>query len=181
MPSSINIHALLIAAMGTLLARASIDADAPANPQITAAPAHEAIEKRQVAGGPGTPILSTLKFPFTELPNQVYPFPVLRGPQFGFNICNSTTLGQNSNCQTLIFNGPVSLFLIVNSYVDFTIDHQDDFCLWGSPEVSGSIGNDEAKVVAFCTKPTHGTRLIPPGAITGLQVRPRGYSIHDMR
>ncbi|KAF8180854.1 hypothetical protein BJ912DRAFT_814656, partial [Pholiota molesta] len=99
----------------------------------------------------GTPILSTLHFAFTDLPFQVYPFPVLRGPQFGFNICNSTTLGNNSNCQTLIFNGP------------------DDFCLWGSPEADGDIGDDEAKVVAYCTKPTHGTRVIPPGAITGLQ------------
>lgn len=79
------------------------------DPQITQAPTEPAaLERRQVAGGSGTPILSTLHFPFTALPNQVYPFPVLRGPQFGFNICNSTTLGPNSNCQTLVFNGPVS-------------------------------------------------------------------------
>ena len=80
------------------------------DPQITPAPAEPtaALERRQVAGGSGTPILSTLHFPFTALPEQVYPFPVLRGPQFGFNICNSTTLGPDSNCQTLVFNGPVS-------------------------------------------------------------------------
>lgn len=78
------------------------------DPQITQAPTATGLERRQVAGGPGTPILSTLEYPFTALPEQVYPFPVLRGPQFGFNICNSTTLGPNSNCQTLIFNGPVS-------------------------------------------------------------------------
>jgi hypothetical protein len=111
------------------------------------------LDRRQggVAGGPGTPILSTLSYAYTALPEQVYPFPVLRGPQFGFNECNSTTLGPNSNCQTLIFNGP------------------DDFCLWGSPDPAGLIGNVEAKVVAYCTKDTHGTRLIPPGAITGIQ------------
>jgi hypothetical protein len=149
----------LVALAGALvpsLAQANIAAD----PLITAAPSPIALDKRQgqVAGGPGTPILSTLKFPFTALPDQVYPFPVLRGPQFGFNICNSTTLGANSNCQTLVFNSP------------------DDFCLWGSPDANGAIGDVEAKVVAYCTKPYHGTRLIPPGAITGLQwVRTSAY------
>jgi len=127
-------------------------------PQITPAPTPTTPERRQVAGGPGTPILSTLHYAYTDLPYQVYPFQVLRGPQFGFNQCNSTTLGDNSNCQTLVFNGP------------------DDFCLWGSPDANGSIGDVEAKVVAYCTKPYHGTRLIPPGAITGLQwMKTPGY------
>ncbi|KAF9472027.1 hypothetical protein BDN70DRAFT_887459 [Pholiota conissans] len=133
----------------------AIDASASAEgPQITPPPTRTVpgeLERRQQAGASGTPILSTLHFAFTDLPFQVYPFQVLRGPQFGFNICNSTTLGAGSNCQTLIFNGP------------------DDFCLWGSPDPNGLIGNVEAKVVAYCTKPTHGSRLIPPGAITGLQ------------
>jgi len=127
-------------------------------PQITPAPTPTTPERRQAAGGPGTPILSTLHYAFTDLPNQVYPFAVLRGPQFGFNICNSTTLGDSSNCQTLIFNSP------------------DDFCLWGSPDPAGLIGNVEAKVVAYCTKPTHGTRVIAPGSITGLQwMKTPGY------
>ncbi|KIJ46855.1 hypothetical protein M422DRAFT_164675 [Sphaerobolus stellatus SS14] len=125
------------------------------DPRITPAPSPtvdaDEIARRQVAGAPGTPILSTLHYAFTDLPEQVYPFQVLRGPQFGFNRCNDTTLGPTSNCQTLIFNSP------------------DDFCLWGSPDTNGLIGNVEAKVVAYCTKPTHGTRVIPPGAITGLQ------------
>jgi len=43
------------------------------------------------------------------------------------------------------------------------------FCLWGSPTPDGSIGDEEAKVVAYCTKNTHGARPIPGGAITGLQ------------
>jgi hypothetical protein len=51
--------------------------------------------------------------------------------------------------------------LIVNS--------ASDFCLWGSPTPNGSIGDEEAKVVAYCTKNTHGARPIPAGAITGLQ------------
>ncbi|PPQ87412.1 hypothetical protein CVT25_008108 [Psilocybe cyanescens] len=120
------------------------------DPVITPAPT-PTIAKRQAAGAPGTPILSTLSFAFSNLPEQVYPFPVLRGPQTGYNICNSTTLGPDSLCQTLVFNGP------------------DDFCLWGSPDTAGEIGNVEARVVAYCTKPYHGTRLIPGDAITGLQ------------
>ncbi|KAH9484616.1 hypothetical protein JR316_0004098 [Psilocybe cubensis] len=120
------------------------------DPVITPKPT-PTLAKRQQAGAPGTPILSTLSFAFTDLPEQVYPFPVLRGPQSGFNICNSTTLGPNSLCQTLVFNDPT------------------DFCLWGSPDTAGEIGNVEARVVAYCTKPYHGTRLIPPDAITGLQ------------
>lgn len=127
-----------------------LSVNASPDPQVTPPPT-PTIAKRQVAGGAGTPILSTLHYAYTALPYQVYPYPVLRGPQYGFNQCNASTLGSTSNCQTLIFNGP------------------DDFCLWGSPDPAGLIGNEEAKVVAYCTKPYHGTRVIPPGAITGLQ------------
>jgi hypothetical protein len=77
------------------------------HPEITPAPS---IVKRQgVAGASGTPILSTITYPFTALPEQVYPFSVLRGPQFGFNKCNSSTQGPTSNCQTLIVNSAVRL------------------------------------------------------------------------
>jgi hypothetical protein len=145
--SSSLLLAAAIAGVHSFTFAAASGAEAPV---ITPAPT-PTIEKRQVAGGPGTPILSTLSYAYTDLPYQVYPFAVLRGPQFGFNQCNSTTLGPDSNCQTLIFNGP------------------DDFCLWGSPTADGSIGDVEAKVVAYCTKPYHGTRLISAGAITGLQ------------
>ena len=68
-------------------------------------------DRRQVAGGPGTPILSTIQYPFTALPEQVYPFPVLRGPQFGYNICNQTTQGNSSLCQNLIVNSAVCLLI----------------------------------------------------------------------
>jgi len=120
------------------------------DPQITEPPSPRFVE-RQIAGGTGTPILSTLHYSYSALPEQVYPFPVLRGPQFGYNICNSTTQGDNSDCQTLIVNSA------------------SDFCIWGSPTPKGSIGNEEALVVAYCTQNTHGARPIPFGAITGLQ------------
>jgi hypothetical protein len=44
------------------------------------------------------------------------------------------------------------------------------FCLWGSDITGGFIGDEEARVVAYCTKPGHGTCIIPGGAITGVQV-----------
>ena len=74
------------------------------DPFPTPAPEPASFDKRQ---GPGPPILSTLQFPYTALPEQVYPYAVLRGPQTGYNICNSTTQGPNSLCQTLIFNSIV--------------------------------------------------------------------------
>ncbi|KAH9483368.1 hypothetical protein JR316_0005474 [Psilocybe cubensis] len=145
-------HSMLIAILSLAISAISVT-DSAHSPIITATPTR-ALANRQVQ----TPILSTLQYPYTALPYQVYPYQVLRGPQFGYNQCNSTTLGPKSNCQTLIFNAP------------------DDFCLWGSPDANGEIGNVEAKVVAYCTKPYHGTRLIPPDAITGLQwIRTSAY------
>ena len=45
----------------------------------------------------------------------------------------------------------------------------EDFCLWGPPEPNSLIGNTEGEAVAWCTKPGRGTRLIPAGALTGVQ------------
>ncbi|KAJ6540314.1 hypothetical protein B0H19DRAFT_959665, partial [Mycena capillaripes] len=75
-----------------------------------------------------------------------------RGFQTGYNICNSTTEDQSSLCQTMFVN------------------HIDDFCLWAPQEPSSTIGDTEAEVVAWCSKKGHGTRIIPNGAITGLQL-----------
>ncbi|GAA5869655.1 hypothetical protein JCM8547_005098 [Rhodosporidiobolus lusitaniae] len=74
-----------------------------------------------------------------------------RGRQYGYNQCNSTTEGQASNCQTAIINSI------------------DDFCLWGPPEYGEEVGNIEGEMVAWCTKEGHGTRIIPAGALTGVQ------------
>ncbi|KAL7006917.1 hypothetical protein EMMF5_003501 [Cystobasidiomycetes sp. EMM_F5] len=41
--------------------------------------------------------------------------------------------------------------------------------LWGPPEPNSVVGNTEGEMVAFCTKPGRGSRLIPPGALTGVQ------------
>jgi hypothetical protein len=45
----------------------------------------------------------------------------------------------------------------------------DDFCLWSSPVPNGVIGNIEGETVAWCTKEGHGTRIIPEGALKGVQ------------
>jgi len=45
-----------------------------------------------------------------------------------------------------------------------------DFCLWSSPDKNETIGDVEAKTVAYCTKPGHGTRILPPGTLTAVQV-----------
>ncbi|KAH7884250.1 hypothetical protein F5I97DRAFT_1968367 [Phlebopus sp. FC_14] len=87
------------------------------------------------------------------IPYQVdYNTAALRGPQVGYNICNSTTENQESMCQTSFVN------------------HIDDFCLWAPPKPNSTIGDTEGQEVAWCTKPGHGTRLIPSGALTGVQL-----------
>ncbi|KZV83513.1 hypothetical protein EXIGLDRAFT_777472 [Exidia glandulosa HHB12029] len=85
-----------------------------------------------------------------RLPFKVDTADTARGIQVGYNQCNSTTQGQDSRCQTLIVNS------------------LEDFCIWG-PQTLMEVGNAEAGVVAYCTKPTHGARLIPAGALTGVQ------------
>ncbi|TFK20391.1 macrofage activating glyco protein [Coprinopsis marcescibilis] len=95
--------------------------------------------------------LAEKRFTWPDLPYQVDTEVLLRGTQSGYNICNSTTENQESLCQTAHFNSI------------------DDFCLWAPPRAGENIGNIESHMVAWCTKPGHGTRLIPEGAITGLQ------------
>ncbi|KAF5344897.1 hypothetical protein D9758_011539 [Tetrapyrgos nigripes] len=95
--------------------------------------------------------------PYTAIPYQVDTHTADRGPQAGYNICNSTTEGQTSMCQTALVN------------------HLDDFCLFAPPELS-TIGDTEGEEVAWCTKPGKGTRLIPEGTLQGVQlVQSPGY------
>jgi len=74
-----------------------------------------------------------------------------RGIQTGYNLCNATTEGQNSLCQTAIVNS------------------LDDFCIWGPQQPNQTIADTEGALVAWCSKPGHGTRIIPPEALTGVQ------------
>ncbi|KAL4066910.1 hypothetical protein V8B97DRAFT_348878 [Scleroderma yunnanense] len=89
----------------------------------------------------------------TGIPYQIdYNTAAIRGPQYGYNICNSTTQNQNSDCQTIMVNGI------------------DDFCLWAPPQPNSTIGDTEAIEVGWCSKSGWGTRLIPAGTLTGVQV-----------
>jgi len=101
---------------------------------------------------PATPLASkTFAYP-SGLPYQADTEPqLIRGAQVGYIICNSTTENQDSLCQTLLFNSI------------------DDFCLWGPPEHDSIVGDTEGEMVAWCSKPGYGTRLIPEGTLKGLQ------------
>jgi len=85
------------------------------------------------------------------IPYKVDTNPTGRGPQSGYTLCNSTTQGTNSQCQLAMIN------------------HIDDFCLWGPPTPNATIADTEAATVAWCSKPGHGTRIMPKGTLTGVQ------------
>jgi hypothetical protein len=95
--------------------------------------------------------LASKHFDYNNLPYQADPDNGVRGTQFGYNLCNSTTENQQSDCQTAIINAI------------------DDFCLWGPPTGPETIGDTEAEEVAWCSKPGHGTRLFSAGALQGVQ------------
>jgi len=99
------------------------------------------------------PLISITYPSVNDLPYKVYPTGGVRGPQYGFNMCNSTTENQQSNCQTFWFNGP------------------DDFCITAPPEPGKLVADLEGEMVAWCSKKGHGTRLIPEGTITGIEYR----------
>ena len=95
---------------------------------------------------------------------------LVRGVQLGYNICNSTTVGPNSLCQTGWLNAVDGTSFSSASY---TSDPNlmslclVDFCLWAPPTV-GAIGDTERLEVAWCTKSGRGTRLIPDGTLQGV-------------
>lgn len=41
--------------------------------------------------------------------------------------------------------------------------------IWGGPFPDVTVGEDEEQLVAYCTTDTHGTRVLPPGALKGVQ------------
>ncbi|KDR69389.1 hypothetical protein GALMADRAFT_145439 [Galerina marginata CBS 339.88] len=102
---------------------------------------------------PATPLASKGPFSYPSgIPYKVdTDVGLIRGNQLGYNICNSTTEGQTSLCQTSFLNA------------------LDDFCLWAPAEPGHNVGDIEGSMIAWCTKPGHGTRLIPDGALTGVQ------------
>jgi len=125
------------------------------SPPAQRTPTHHDLAKRAAAATTyetTSPLpLTDYNYPYSAIPYQVNPYAIGRGPQAGYNICNSTTEGPTSECQTMEVNSAA------------------DFCLWGSPTADGQIGDVEAAVVAYCTQAGHGTRIITPGSITAVQ------------
>lgn len=107
---------LAFAAAATLL---SLTSAAQATNVLTAPPARRTahadiardIAARQATDGSVAPVsaspLTDYHIPYTAIPYQVNPYQVARGPQSGYNLCNSTTEGDASQCQTLIANSLV--------------------------------------------------------------------------
>ncbi|BGP15855.1 hypothetical protein JCM10213_005659 [Rhodosporidiobolus nylandii] len=139
--------------LAPLVAAASLASVALAQSTLTAAPSPSQVAKAGKRAESALP-LTEYTYSYGSQPYQVNPYASGRGPQSGYNICNSTTVGADSRCQTLIAN------------------NASDFCLWGSPTLAanGTIGDDEAAVVAYCTNDKWGSRVIPANIITGLQV-----------
>ena len=72
------------------------------------------LAKRQTTYETNSPLpLTQYKYPFSAIPEQVNPFAVGRGPQSGYNKCNSSTEGPTSQCQTIEVNSLVCLFVIL--------------------------------------------------------------------
>jgi len=95
--------------------------------------------------------LASKHFAYTALPYMVDTSDGPRGRQTGINLCNSTTEGPSSMCQTA------------------TVNNLDDFCIWGPPQPDSTIADTEGELVAWCTKPGRGTRIIPASAMSGVQ------------
>jgi len=103
-------------------------------------------ENTPAASGLGYTPLNRKVIPYSEIPEKVDTAAWGRGPQSGTNICNETTAGETSQCQTAI----------VNSI--------EDFCLYGLPALA-NVGDTEAAAVTYCTNSSHGGRPIAAGSI----------------
>ncbi|EGG09539.1 uncharacterized protein MELLADRAFT_124013 [Melampsora larici-populina 98AG31] len=102
--------------------------------------------------------LAAKRFPWPKIPYQADTGNGERGTQSGYNICNATTQTQDSKCQTA------------------WLDSIDGFCLWGAQAPNSIVGDIEGEAVAYCTKKKYGARMIPAGAIQGIQLtRTPGY------
>ncbi|KNE96843.1 hypothetical protein PSTG_09826 [Puccinia striiformis f. sp. tritici PST-78] len=75
------------------------------------------------------------------------PYETMPG-QYGYNQCGAGA-SPNSKCQ--------------NVYIKSAMD----FCLFGPPMLA-RVSETERDAVSYCTQPTHGARLIPPGTFSSL-------------
>jgi hypothetical protein len=134
-----------------------------------------------VAGQAATP--TGLTWAPTPLVDQFYPTPsdapekvwpdqpaYVRGPQTGYNRCNSTTEGTSSMCQTMYFNGLDGASPSPRSWATFLKSTPIDFCLWAPAAPNSTIADTEGDEVAWCTKKGYGTRIMQQGTLLGAQL-----------
>jgi len=152
--SPVTLSLARFVAIAALLGSSFVAAqDPPADPSITPPPSTPAAPPAAQSTYPAVPLAKKGPFQYPAgIPYKVdTDVGLVRGEQLGYNICNSTTEGPTSLCQTSWLNS------------------LDDFCLWGPPDTGRHVGDIEGLMVAYCSKPGHGTRLIPSGALTGVQ------------
>ncbi|WFC98674.1 hypothetical protein MYAM1_001406 [Malassezia yamatoensis] len=109
------------------------------------------LDKRQMTGGTAKTTADVPKFAYgTASPN--YPGVVAKGK-------NGPTNPKKPSLGTSVNQTSISRLVSINSV--------DDWCTFGPKDSSKKLGNVEEEVVAYCTKPRNGARVIPDGTVTG--------------
>jgi hypothetical protein len=72
-------------------------------------------------------------------------------------------------CQTILVNNISGAFSSKISCL-YKADFFSDFCIWAPTKPNSTIADTEGEEVGWCTKNGYGTRGIPPGTFTGIQV-----------
>jgi len=70
----------------------------------------------------------------------------------------------------MIVNDITGTVLSVRTFIECGLTLYADFCGFFPPKPNSTIADTEGEEVTWCTKNGHGTRGIPPGTITGIQV-----------
>ncbi|KAF8629475.1 hypothetical protein AX15_003422 [Amanita polypyramis BW_CC] len=148
----LSLAALTVSYAAAQTATGAASSSAPASTPTTPPTSSAGLAPGITGTFPAVPLASKhFSYP-GGVPYQVDTDPgLIRGSQYGYNLCNSTTENQQSLCQTMFFNSI------------------DDFCLWSPPKPDSLVADWEGEMVAWCTKPGRGTRLIPAGALQGVQ------------
>jgi len=88
-----------------------------------------------------------------------------------YSQCNSTSEGPNSLFQKTYVN---SLDGTNNFRLSFKLPltpcPQKYFCIWAQTKPGNAVGQMESHTVAWCSKGGHGTRVMPEGTLTGVQL-----------
>ncbi|WFD42762.1 hypothetical protein MPSI1_001412 [Malassezia psittaci] len=109
------------------------------------------LDKRQTTGGTAKTTADVPKFAYGT-PSPRYPGVVATGK-------NGPTNPSKPSLGTPVNQTSISRLVSINSV--------DDWCTFGPKDSSQELGSVEEEVVAYCTKPRNGARIIPDGTVTG--------------